>query len=381
MKQAWRYKVFVFGFLLVFFLPMVKMIMVRDTDILTGENRKSASFPKFSLHGQSNPVTTIGLYIQSVNDYYSDHLGFRNEWLSVYGFCKLTLFGGLLYPEKAVRGTDNWYFLGDSFNNALKESKGLLYFSDAQLEAIEKNLNTVNKECKEKGIKFYVAVAPDKLSVYGTYLPIQQSKHPTKLEQVISRMKQDHMTVIDLKKDFPPYRNRRLFHRNDSHWNSFGAFLGYKTLMDFIVHDFPEVKAFSPDDFKFDTTISEEGDLIRMLAIKVPEQRVTLTPKFVSYTRNNKGELPLPDFYTGTPKQYENRYTNPARPLKVLVYRDSFFDAMAPFIKESFGESVLIWYPYGRSLMDSEKPDLIIYEVVERNIDNLADIHQYNIHL
>jgi hypothetical protein len=360
---------------------MLRMVMFNKNEILTSENRNSASFPRFNLHGKSNPYAYIDQYIQHVNDYYKDHFGFRGELLSVYGFCKSSLLGGILYPEKVVRGMDNWYFLGDSFNNDIKESKGIIYFSEAQLDSIEKNLNTIDKECKEHGIKLYVAIAPNKLSVYGKYLPIMQSEHPTKPEQVINRMKRDHFTIIDLKKGFSKYSDRRLFHRNDTHWNSFGAFLGYQTLMDFIVQDFPEVKALSADDYKPDTIVSEEGDLTQMLSIKIPEEKVIMKPKFESNTSKKIEKFPVPDYYAGNPQEYAIRYTNPGRPLKVLVYRDSFFDAMAPFIKESFGESVLIWYPYGRSLMDSEKPDLIIYEVVERDVDFLVNIHQYNIHL
>ena len=238
MKRDWRYKVCVLGVILIFCLPMAGMILFNKSEVLSGENRKSASFPRFDLHGQSNPYASIDQYIQRVNSYYSDHLGFRSELLSLYRFCKVSLFGGILYPEKAVRGTDNWYFLGDSFNNVIKESKGIIYFSETQLDTIEKNLLTIDKECRERGIKLYVAIAPNKLSVYGKYLPILQFDHPTKPEQLISRMKRDRIPVIDLKKDFSHYSDRRLFHRNDTHWNSFGAFIGYRTLMDVIAEDF-----------------------------------------------------------------------------------------------------------------------------------------------
>jgi alginate O-acetyltransferase complex protein AlgJ len=177
-----------------------------------------------------------------------------------------------------------------------------------------------------------------------------------------------------MKRDFRLYRDKRLFYLNDTHWNSLGSFLGYRTLMDFIVRDFPGLKIFSIHDFNLDTKNSDTDDLTAMLSLNIPEKVVAMVPKKPGNARAEKDKLPVPDSYTGKPDEYEMRFANTGYPLKALIFRDSFFTAMIPFLKESFGESVFIWSPYDRSLIDIEKPDLVIFEVIEREIEVFENI-------
>ncbi len=376
MKQEWQHKVLVFGFVLFLCLPTGKMLFDnKKAEVLPGENRKSVSFPKFDTRDQSNPFGTIVKLLPEINAYYSDHLGFRSELLTIFRFCKTSLFSVNPFPEKVVLGTNNWYFLGNSFSDVIKESKGITWFSESQLGIIENNIKTIGEDCKQRGIKVYVAIAPNKLTVYGQYLPITKSKHPTKLDQLLIRMNHHQLNIIDLKRDFPGHCDKRLFYLHGTHWNSFGGFLGYRTLMDFIVRDFPGLKVFSMNDFKLDTMTSETNDLTGMLSLKLPEDSVIMEPKFISHAKPEKNKLPVPDYYTRNSNDYEIRFINDHRPLKVLIFRDSFFTAMIPFFKESFGESVFIWSSYDRSLIDIEKPDLIICEVIEREIEVFDNIH------
>ena len=376
MKQEWQNKILVFGFLLFLCLPTGKMLFDnKKEEILPGENRKSVSSPKFSARDKSNLFGTVVNYLPNLNAYYPDHIGFRSELLAIFRFCKVSLFSVNPFPEKVVQGTNNWYFLGNSFSDVIKESKGIIWFDESQLDIIENNIKTIGEDCRQRGIKLYVTIAPNKHSVYGQYLPIIKSEHPSKLEQVVSRMDHNRISIIDLKRDFSKYSDKRLFYLHGTHWNSFGAFLGYRTLMDCIVRDFPDLKVLSLNDFKFDTTTSFTNDLIRMLFLTIPEDEVILEQEYVSNARQEKTRLPVPDSYTRNSNDYEIRFINKSRPLKVLIFRDSFFIAMIPFFKETFGESVFIWSGYDRRLIDIEKPDLIICEVIEREIDTFDNIH------
>ena len=375
MKQEWQHKILFFGFILFLCLPTCKMLFDKKNEVLTSENRKSASYPIFRFRGQSDPILSVVKYLHDINAYYSDHFGFRSEFLKIFRFCKVSLFSVNPFPEKVVMGDNHWYFLGNSFSEVIKESKGITCFSESQLKIIENNINIIGEDCRLRGIKLYVAIAPNKHTVYGQYLPIIKSKKPTKLEQVISRMKRHQLNIIDLKRDFSIYHDKRLFYLHGTHWNSFGSFLGYRTLMDYIIRDFPGLKMFSINDFKLDTIISETNDLIGMLDLKIPEEEVIMEPKYASNAQQESPKLPVPDYYTRSSNGYEVRFVNNKRPFKVLIFRDSFFNAMIPFFKESFGESVLIWSGYDRRLIDIEKPDLIICEVVEREIDVFDKIH------
>jgi alginate O-acetyltransferase complex protein AlgJ len=372
MKKKWYNKLLVFGFILVLCLPLSKMLMDGKSGVLPGENRKGAVLPVFSLRSQSTPYASVLQYMQNLNDYFSDHIGYRSKLLGIFRFIKSSIFAVNPYPEKVIGGTDHWYFLGDSFEEVVKESKGIIWFSESQLNLIESNLKTIARDCNDRGINLYVAIAPNKHTVYGQYLPIIKSEHATKLEQVMMRLKNDHINFIDLKRDFAQCREKRLFHRNDTHWNSFGAFSGYSTLMDYIVQDYPENKVLSLNDFIPDTITSNKGDLTAMLSMNIMEKRVILKSNYVSNARKEKDKLNVPDYYFRNPDDYEIRYSNRDCPLKALIFRDSFFDELIPWLSDTFGESVFIWYQYQKNVVDVEKPDLIIYELIERDIDYLA---------
>ena len=59
------------------------------------------------------------------------------------------------------------------------------------------------------------------------------------------------------------------------------------------------------------------------------------------------------------------------KPYKVLVFRDSFANAITPYLSETFGEVEYIWNYNLNNFQDKIKefkPDIIIVEMVERNI-------------
>ena len=79
--------------------------------------------------------------------------------------------------------------------------------------------------------------------------------------------------------------------------------------------------------------------------------------------------LMVPGNYTRKPTDYEQRYTSEANDLKILMFGDSFSTSLIKFLKESFGESVFIWhYRFNKQLIIDEKPDIVINEIVERNL-------------
>jgi hypothetical protein len=56
--------------------------------------------------------------------------------------------------------------------------------------------------------------------------------------------------------------------------------------------------------------------------------------------------------------------------LRAVVFRDSFFETIIPFIAEDFGQIVYIWKQYDHAIMkdliDHQKPQIVIEEMVER---------------
>ncbi|MGL5703371.1 MAG: hypothetical protein ACRCW5_09660, partial [Cetobacterium sp.] len=68
--------------------------------------------------------------------------------------------------------------------------------------------------------------------------------------------------------------------------------------------------------------------------------------------------------------------TKSNKPLKVLVFRDSFTSAMIPYISETFGEVEYIWshsVNAHQQKIKEYKPDIVIHEMVERYIGVLEN--------
>ena len=72
-------------------------------------------------------------------------------------------------------------------------------------------------------------------------------------------------------------------------------------------------------------------------------------------------------------------YRNPSDTTapKILVIRDSFGDQLIPFLKEPFSESVFIFdgwdYGLNKEIIETVKPDIVIFLGLETHIENFID--------
>ena len=65
--------------------------------------------------------------------------------------------------------------------------------------------------------------------------------------------------------------------------------------------------------------------------------------------------------------------TKNADPRKIYIWRDSFTEAMAPYIAASFDEAYMRHFnTYSYEDLKEQDPDIVVYEAVERSIDQLG---------
>jgi alginate O-acetyltransferase complex protein AlgJ len=372
-------KVLVAGFLILISAPLLFSLLGLKSGITHSENRRIQPMPSFEItnlqtaHGtkQKAKVVYLGMtkFIRRFDNYFSTTFSFRSDLLRLYNTIKLDILATEPLPQKVVQGNDGWYFLGDSFSNELKESKGLVNFSADELNSITSKINGHSAWLKEKGIDFYFAVAPNKASAYGDYLPIHQSDKITTTAQLASASI-NRFNFIDMKQSFSLAPQARLYYKTDSHWNDYGAFLGYTELLKKIKSQFPEIPLLTLDNFQIDTTLSYQQDLTRMLAIKVKEEVIVLKPTMPETSKLQEKRLVVPATYNRPPEDYEKRFKSNVNNLKVLVLHDSFTTHLRQFIKESFGETVFIWDTrFDKQLIEKEKPDIVIQIIVERHLE------------
>jgi len=303
--------------------------------------------------------------------YFNDNFILKPDLFYAFKMIKIRLFKVDPIPEKVLFGSKGWMFLGDSWQNVIRTSKGIDRYDFKEIEFIVTNLKNRNKWLKERNIEYYVALAPNKHNVYGKYLRINHSKKPTKVQQVVNAFKKSNFKIIELVDGLKHDTLKvRTFHKTNSHWNDYGAFLGYDELINNLRENYPFIPKLNIGDFVIDSVISKEP-LANMIQSNQHEVRIILKPKINKLNATMvEDKLIVPRDYFRKPDDFEMRYVNKTKPLKILIFRDSFCSAMLKYIIESFGEVVFIWTDdFNISLIENEKPDIVIHELIERKLD------------
>lgn len=373
MKEIKIGKIVIFSLLIS--LPLLLQLLGVNLNVRNTENRKLKESPRFTFEqtrvSRGSLQKMLGVYRDVISfknaydHYYKDNFVFKNLLFKSYYFIQNDVFGVEPLAHKVVRGTNGWFFLGDSYSDVIKESKAMISFNEKELEQIKKSMLEKKAWLAKRNIDFYIAVAPNKHSVYGNELPIVKGNKITKLEQVNRLLTSEGLNFVDLSANFPGNNKFRLYHKTNTHWNDYGAYWAYNVLISKIVEKYPSLKVMKFNDFKVKTEISNQEDLTGMLDINVEEQCIILEhPSEIA--QEVPSTLPIPPNI----KDYVFHYTSTINSIKVLTFRDSFFSALMKFTKESFGESVYVWSLFDKNVVEAEKPNIVIWEIVERDLDH-----------
>jgi len=353
-------------FLTVIFGPPFKWMLFPDRSWSDKEKRVLTPFPR-------NPGDFSALleFPKNFRSYYNDHFGFREVLIDRYQREMRRRFGqsGV---RKVIGGKDGWYFYtGDDL---LKDFRGLTPLKGQQLNAWKMDFLRKRDWLAEQGIRYLFVVIPNKQTMYPEYLPgfIQKAKGETRLEQLAKYLDKDtNVHILDLthmlRKAKP---TGRLYSKTDTHWNYYGAFLGYKEIMQQISRWFP--REHFQYDFSFDRTLKEGlgGDLAVMLGLQgtVKELR-----PFPSKRKLCAQRMELSVKIENTPKSERSApFVEGCRKanLRALVFRDSFLIPVVRFLSENFKQIIYVWKPYNQEiterLIQYFHPDVVIEERVER---------------
>jgi len=334
-----------FLLLSVFFLPLA--LTQIEAAFSTATNKPSDEFNYLKIWSDTTENQSLYKKITAswsetmrifdqVNNYYTNSYAFKTTLFNIYRDFKLGILHKSPWPDKVILGNDDWMFLGNGFANVIKETRRVDTFNLRQLSFIKNNFRNFETFRRKEGFSFFLAIAPDKPSVYGDYLPILKSDRPGKLDQVKAIMTDLGITVIDLNENRKNSLPIRRFHKTDTHWNSYGAFLGYQRLIATIKTKYNDVPVHRLDEFTFDSAVWDQGDLSRMMTIKKPENWIKMTPIYQVNRERLPDQFKVPDQFVGVTDDYEIRLHNPDRKYSVLIFRDSFFSNMSDFFANDF---------------------------------------------
>jgi hypothetical protein len=353
------------------------MIFGYEEPISDYARSQRAPKPVFLWGGFKDFIRSNGNYLKKEVSWFQDNFPFRGFLINFYINVKNDLLLVNPLPQTLIRGDQGWYFLGEIFSNEPGESKGLLQFTDQQLRKIKDNLMRIREISDSMNVRFYLAVAPNKSTVYGQYLPIVHSGKMTKLDQVKVLADSIGIHLVDMKEGFEAYPAGSLFYKTNSHWNAFGQFVGYQALLNHISRSgYPFLIPHQIIDYNFFVASFQETEMLRMINRQPVENGMGFRPKFtIKYNemlatgqqpQKNKNQAPQQWILNSV-----HRFTSDADTLKVLFFHDSFLAEFSRFVADHFRETVFVWASFSADSLKKEKPDIMVYEIVERNLDLL----------
>ncbi len=292
----------------------------------------------------------ISSFSKQTEAYLDDHFGFRPDLIRWNILMRIHLFG-VAPLQSVILGKDSWLFYrsealddGDCINDFM----GSIPLSEATLEELRTRLEENNRIFAEKGIKYIVAIAPNKDTIYGEYLPerFARNRARTRLEQFYDHMeKRSCLKVLDFRNALLRQKSKApLYLATDSHWNSFGAYIAYTEIM-------KRISDFYPDT----GTIALNGDI----AVK---------------RRAKGGDLAQILFIQDVwPEEDDTLVQMDSKPiilrLEKLVFRhDSFGDALYPYLKKHFKKIVNIapFAAFDLEAISREQPEIVLHLFAER---------------
>ena len=366
-----------FAFLLVIYMPFFDNALNLSIPNLAAENRKLAEKPEVD-------ITRLDYFPQEYDAYFNDHFHYRNDLILLNSSYKFNILG--IFPfEKVAEGKEGWLFNAYQY---LKDYRSKELFSKEDLKKMATALEYRQKWLNARGIKFYMAVVPNKASIYEEYIPgfVYRVHGTSKYDQLKDYLEENStFNLIDVKDVI--YKNKKdplLYYKTDPHWNNLGAFMAYEEISTTIKKDFPGIQPLTLNNFWIEYDTIEGQVLARMLNMvsEYPDIDVVIHPCFKRKAiRGIKKDYPIPEeFY------YKNEYEivwhiPDSKQPKAMIIRDSFTNAMISRLAETFGYSLFIWdswkYQLNKAIVENEKPDILLIVIIEKNLpmffENIED--------
>ncbi len=362
-KTLWKNILLIASFFVLLLLPIGKFFIVGDGENI--ENKTLQTKPVFN-------ITTWQQYPQAYEQYFKDNLPYKKFFVGLYNQFIWNVFDESPV-NYVIKGKDGWLFYNSKNRNdsdELGDYRGDTFLTEQEIETIVQRLSDLQKLCDDIGAEFYVLVGPNKTEIYGDdYLPDAYIRNERNVETPVQQLakvlnEKTEIPVIYPKKELLSRKDEeQLYYKLDTHWNNHGAYIAYSEFM----------KRYAPEQNIEMSSIQQQprisGDLANMIQMNDLED--------IDYSVNFRPEVEMQiilDQAASTEDVARYRtISNCNNGQKLLMYRDSFTTALIPYMSKTFDEAYYVWsYSANKDEISEEKPDVVILEIVERSIKQLA---------
>ncbi len=322
-------------------------------------------------------ISKLDNFPNDFDNYFNDNFSFRSPLLKIFHEIKFNVFNIPPDRDDLVFGDDGWYFLG---GDEKRIYEGRENFSDGELKMFKNLWNERLDFLESKNIKSYWLICPTKYQVYDEKLPNKVRKSTTENRTaLLTKYLQKNSPNIEIINPITFLKNKKslgpMYFKLDNHWNDRAGYEISKLLVSIIQKDFSDLPEQNIDGYTWKEKIKNDG--IHKAALGISDLS-EIVPVIASRT---EFALPVKKYGFISPKdfpyawKYETRFQNKSKgKYRILVIRDSFGDAIEPFLKEAFEESVFIFdnwkYALDKEIIETVKPDVILYITLETHLKN-----------
>ena len=311
---------------------LVWHVLLPDREKSETENRTLAQAPEFSW-----TALVDGSYTKKVETYFADQFPLRDGWTGLKARAEQ------LIGKSEFNGV---YLCGDTLISKVERPDEAL---------VEKNLSYVDRLSGKTDIPVYLGLIPSAAEIWKGKLPAgADSWDQTALLA---------QSAVDFRSTLSAHADEPIFYRTDHHWTTLGAFYGANALLEVLGKE-----PLKEDNFTVEmASDSFHGTLYSQSGIH------WLEPDTMEFWVEDAG-LNVTSWRNGTPEPgslYDRSYLEKKdkysaflggnQPLcvikndnvtdgsKLLLVRDSYSDALAPFLAQRFSEVHLLDLRYYRA--------------------------------
>ena len=331
-----RYSRFLSAFFCLFLGGLlVWHLLLPDRDRSDVENRTLAQFPEFSWEDLKD-----GSFTKGMEDYFADQFPLRDQWTGLKARTEQLL---------GKREFNGVYLCGDALIAKVEPP-----------EDEEKNLSYVSRLAERTELPVYLGLIPSAAEIWRDRLP-KGAESWDQAAFIARAAELEGVEPVDFRTALRDHAGERtwegIFYRTDHHWTTLGAYYGYAAVMEALgrgeeVLGQEEIK-------KWDLPVSNgfQGTLYSQSGVH------WLEPDSIEFWVED--QFQVTSWRDGTPKEAslydydflgkKDKYSaflggnqplcvirNPEGEGKLLIIRDSYSDALAPFLAQHFEEVHLL---------------------------------------
>ena len=331
-------------FLTVFFCLFLGLLLVvhlalPDRESSETENRTLAQVPEFSWETLKD-----GTYTEAIETYFADQFPLRDGWTGLKARVEQLL---------GKKEFNNIYLAGDTLISKVEKP-------DAEL--LEKNISYILRLAGKTEANLTLGMIPSAAEVWKDKLPYGADTWDQ--AAFLDHIEGMGVPFIDFRSALEAHADEQIFYRTDHHWTTLGAFYGANALLESLGREPLKEEDFTAEiasDAFYGTLYSQSG--IHWLEPDTMEYWVSEEGLTVTSWRTGKPEEG--ELYDRTYLEKKDKYSSflggnqplcviknenlPEEAGKILLVRDSYSDALAPFLAQRFSEVHLLDLRYYRA--------------------------------